>query len=104
MESMSGLPSITYGDWGMLGRLRCIDVEGSMPIEKSRKNARDHAKLLYWLERVRDELANAHGSRLPGSDLSWAGVVLICTLAFQRKLVQDLKNSGRKQGEIDQLR
>lgn len=70
-------------------------------VERSRKNARDYAKLLRWLKLVSDDTAGE--SKLLGDGLVWAKVVFICTPAFAARLRRDLLVAGCKKSMLDTL-
>lgn len=70
-------------------------------VERSRKNAKDYAKLLRWLKLVADDFAGE--STLLGGGLVWARVVFICTLAFAARLRRDLLAAGYKKSVLDTL-
>lgn len=72
-------------------------------VEKSRKNAKDYARLLNWLTKVRSDVLRASGPVLLGSGLLWAKIVFVCTSAFQAKLCRDLLGVGWKKDSIDSL-
>lgn len=72
-------------------------------VEKSRKNAKDYAKLLVWLDRVRADTRNPDGAKLLDTSLTWGKVVFIGTAAFQAKLIRDLEARGWKRPEINAI-
>ncbi len=72
-------------------------------VERSRKNARDYAKLLKWLDAVAADAADASGSKLLGAGLRWGKVVFVCTRAFRAKLTRDLVAAGWKKSALDAL-
>ncbi|SAK41004.1 hypothetical protein AWB77_00292 [Caballeronia fortuita] len=74
-----------------------------METEKSRRNARDHQRLLVWLTAVRDDAMRPSGSTLLPHGLRWAKVVFVCAPTFQVKLCRDLLAAGWKQDGIDSI-
>lgn len=79
------------------GRLWLVEVE------RSRKNAKEYAKLLKWLSTVATDAASASGSKLLGSGLKWGKVIFVCTPAFRARLTRDLTAAGWKKGSLDAL-
>ncbi|MDN7953621.1 hypothetical protein QZM74_28310 [Burkholderia multivorans] len=72
-------------------------------VERSRKNAKEYAKLLKWLDAVAADAADASGSKLLGKGLKWGKVIFICTRAFRVKLTRDLIAKGWKKSALDAL-
>ncbi|KVF76645.1 hypothetical protein WJ22_26395 [Burkholderia vietnamiensis] len=72
-------------------------------VERSRKNAKDYAKLLKWLDTVAADAADASGSKLLGAGLRWGKVIFVCTRAFRAKLTRDLIAKGWKKSALDAL-
>lgn len=72
-------------------------------VEKSRKNQKDYQALLGWLGKVKRDHQRNDGARLLGEGNVWAGVVFICTPAFQIKLQRDLETVGWQKNEFDAL-
>jgi hypothetical protein len=70
-------------------------------VEKSRKNAKDYARLLNWLARVGSDALRPSGPALLGDGLRWAKAVFVCTPAFRAKLCRDLAAAGWKRSSID---
>jgi hypothetical protein len=70
-------------------------------VERSRKNAKDYAKLLRWLKLVAHDVGGE--SKLLGDGLVWARVVFICTPAFAARLHRDLLAAGYKKSMLDTL-
>lgn len=70
-------------------------------VERSRKNAKDYAKLLAWLKLVANDAAAE--SKLLGDGLVWARVVFVCTPAFMARLRRDLLAAGCKKSALDTL-
>lgn len=72
-------------------------------VERSRKNAKEYAKLLKWLDAVAADAASASGSTLLGNGLRWGKVIFVCTPAFRAKLTRDLLAKGWKKSALDAL-
>lgn len=72
-------------------------------VERSRKNAKDYARLLKWLQAVRHDARPGHESVLLGKGLCWARVVFMCTPAFRSKLLRDLETTGWQKDAIEAL-
>ncbi len=72
-------------------------------VERSRKNAKDYARLLQWLGAVAQDAFRATGPVLLGEKVRWGKLVFICTPAFQAKLTRDLTAAGWKKIHIDAL-
>lgn len=70
-------------------------------VERSRKNAKDYAKLLKWLRLVADDAAGE--SQLLGDGLLWTKVVFVCTRAFESRLRRDLLAASHKKSVFDTL-
>lgn len=72
-------------------------------VERSRKNAKEYAKLLKWLDAVAADAADAAGSKLLSNGLKWGKVIFVCTQAFRAKLTRDLSAAGWKKSTLDAL-
>jgi hypothetical protein len=72
-------------------------------IDKSRRNAKDHAFLLAWLTKVLRDKARPDGGQLLGLGLMWARVVFVCTPAAKAKLCRDLVTAGWSESHIASL-
>jgi len=72
-------------------------------VERSRKNAKEYARLLKWLDAVAADAASTSGSKLLGNDLKWGKVIFVCTRAFRAKLTRDLMAKGWKKSALDAL-
>lgn len=72
-------------------------------VEKSRKNARDYAELLKWLEKIRLDTLDSKTPTLFGEKLKLVKVMFICTTAFKQKLIRDLESKGWEKFHIDAL-
>lgn len=72
-------------------------------IERSRKNAKEYARLLKWLDAVAADAAGIAGSKLLGNGLKWGKVIFVCTRAFRAKLTRDLVAKGWKKSALDAL-
>jgi hypothetical protein len=68
-------------------------------VERSRKNSRDYASLLDWLQRVLRDASAPAGSTLLGAR-RWAKVIFICTAPFRKKLLRDLEGKGVQKNQI----
>jgi hypothetical protein len=68
-------------------------------VERSRKNARDYAKLLAWLKVVADDAKGE--SKLLGDGLKWGKIIFVCTPAFRSKFTRDLVAAGWKKSALD---
>jgi len=96
------------GEAGIAGKkpdvlLRSGGAVWWVEVERSRKNAKDYAKLLAWLGAVARDAMQPSGPALLGTGLRWAKVVFICTAPFQQKLMHDLAAKGWKQSHFDAL-
>lgn len=94
------------GEQGVAGKkpdvlLRSGDTAWWVEVERSRKNAKDYARLLKWLGTVAQDAFRATGSTLLGEKMRWGRVVFICTPAFQAKLTRDLTASGWTKAHFD---
>jgi len=74
--------------------LRSSELMWWVEVERSRKNAKDYAKLLAWLDEVLLDATQASGPQLLGKNLFLAKVVFICTPAFRNKLLKELSAIG----------
>jgi hypothetical protein len=83
--------------------LRSGSVVWWIEVERSRKNAKDYAHLLDWLDIVRRSVIELSGSPLLVENLSLSKIVFICTAAFRAKLVHDLEAKGWKKTHLDTL-
>lgn len=72
-------------------------------VERSRKNAKDYARLLCSLEAFKQDAFRQSDSVLLGDKLSWAKIVFICTPAFRAKLCRDLAAAGWSEKGIERL-
>ncbi|GAQ30412.1 MULTISPECIES: hypothetical protein [Ralstonia] len=72
-------------------------------VERSRKNAKEYARLLKWLDAVAADVASTSGSKLLGNGLQWGKVIFVCTRAFRAKLTRDLLAKGWKKTALDAL-
>ena len=94
------------GESGIAGKkpdvmIRSGDAIWWVEVERSRKNAKDYARLLRWLHGVLQDVSRASGATLLGEKLRWAKVVFICTPAFQARLRRDLLAAGWKLSDMD---
>ncbi|MBF3618245.1 hypothetical protein ISF94_01800 [Burkholderia pseudomallei] len=72
-------------------------------VERSRKNAKEYARLLKWLDAVAADAASSSGSKLLGKGLRLGKVIFVCTRAFRAKLTRDLIAKGWKKSAVDAL-
>lgn len=72
-------------------------------VERSRKNAKDYARLLKWLQSVRRDALPGRESVMLGKGLRWARIVFICTPAFRSKLLRDLEAAGWQKDTVETL-
>lgn len=96
------------GEDGIAGKkpdvlIRSENTVWWVEVERSRKNAKDYARLLQWLGGVAQDAFRATGPVLLGEKVRWGKVVFICTPAFQAKLTRDLTAAGWKKIHIDAL-
>lgn len=100
------------GEAGIAGKRPDVLIRGARPsggsawfwveVERSRRNAKDHAMLHRWLEHVRALGAPPlQREVMPGAYL--AQVVFICTAAFEKKLRRELMEKKWKEIEISTL-
>lgn len=104
---------IAQGRWpgedaGLTGKkpdvlLRADGAMWWVEVERSRKNAKDYAKLLGWLGAVARDAVRPGGPALQGTGLQWGKVVFVCTEAFRHKLTRDLVGMGWKKSHFDTL-
>ena len=88
-----------FGGGGIAGKRPDVLIRSRthawwVEVERSRKNAKDYAFLLKWLDAVRKDLLRPEGPQLLGPSLRWAQIVFICSRAFETRLVTDLKDQG----------
>lgn len=72
-------------------------------VERSRKNAKEYARLLEWLDVVKADAGQVAGSALLGPGLVWVKVVFICVPAFRSKLCRDLIERGWQKNQLNSL-
>lgn len=72
-------------------------------VEKSRRNSKDFAKLVGWLEQVRRDASRPDGPRMFSSAGCLAKIVFICTSAFRVKLTRELQELGWTPGDVEKL-
>lgn len=104
---------ITQGRWpggetGIAGKkpdvlLRSDGAVWWVEVERSRKNAKDYAKLLNWLDSIARDTTLPGGPALLGPGLQWGKVVFVCTEAFRHKLTRDLAAKGWKKSHFGTL-
>lgn len=96
------------GEQGIAGKkpdalIRAGDTAWWVEVERSRKNAKDYAGLLKWLDAVGRDAFRQSGPTLLSEGVRWGKVAFICTPAFQAKLTRDLTAAGWKKIHIDPL-
>lgn len=89
------------GEDGISGKKPDVLLQGDgrvwwVEVERSRKNAKDYAKLLRWITTVGNDTRRPSGPSLLGDGLRWAKVVFFCTPGFRAKLRRDLAAVGWK--------
>lgn len=94
------------GEDGIAGKKPDVLMRGNgqvwwVEVERSRKNAKDYARLLRWLGAVGRDAFRQSGSELLKDGLRWGKVVFVCTRAFQAKLSRDLADAGWKKAHLD---
>lgn len=93
------------GKEGIAGKLpdvllRANDRLWWVEVERSRKNARDYAHLLHWLEVIERDASDSVESQWLGSGHRWEKVMFVCTRAFEEKLCRDLRKAGWHKNRI----
>lgn len=96
------------GETGIAGKKPDVLLRGDgaawwVEVERSRKNAKDYAKLLNWLGSIARNAMQPSGPALLGTGLRWVKVVFICTTTFQQKLMRDLAAKGWQQSHFAAL-
>lgn len=96
------------GEQGIAGKkpdvlIRSRDAVWWVEVERSRKNAKDYARLLTWLGTALKDASSTTGSALLGEKMRWAKVVFVCSPAFKSKLIRDLESAGWKKNRIEEL-
>lgn len=96
------------GGEGIAGKKPDVLMRGEgrawwVEVERSRKNAKDYARLLQWLGAIGRDALRQSGPELLADGLRWAKVVFICTPSFRDKLYRDLTAAGWKKFHIDTL-
>jgi hypothetical protein len=94
------------GEQGVAGKkpdvlIRTGPAVSWVEVERSRKNDKDYARLLKWLDTVARDAFRTTSSVLLGDNTRWAKVVFICTPAFQVRLCRDLTEAGWKKNHFD---
>jgi hypothetical protein len=72
-------------------------------VERSRKNAKEYARLLKWLDAVGADAASGSVSKLLGNGQQWGKVIFVCTRTFRARLTRDLMAKGWKRSAVDAL-
>lgn len=98
------------GEAGIAGKrpdalIRTREAIWWVEVERSRKNSKDYARLLKWLQRVAQDVMQpgGTGARLLGEKLQWRKVIFICTPTFRNKLLKDLSEQGVKKVFVETL-
>lgn len=94
------------GEQGIAGKKPDVLIRSGplvwwVEVERSRKNAKDYARLLKWLGTVAQDAFRTSGAVLLGENMRWAKVVFVCTATFQAKLCRDLAGAGWKKVHFD---
>lgn len=69
-------------------------------VERSRKNQKDYAFLLKWINEVFAESKRPHEKPTLTTQISLNKIVFICTPAFEKKLVTDLEKNGWNEEQV----
>lgn len=69
-------------------------------VERSRKNQKDYAFLLNWLDLVFDRCKRLHEKPELTREISLQKIVFICTPVFERKLIGDLIKKGWSEEQV----
>ena len=72
-------------------------------VERSRKNTKEYARLLAWLDVVKADAGRVAGSALLGPGLVWVKVIFICVPSFRAKLCRDLAERGWQKNQLNSL-
>ncbi len=96
------------GSTGIAGKkpdviLRATNRVWWVEVERSRKNQRDYARLIEWLNSVARDNRRAQESALLPFGVHWAKILFVCRQAFEGKLRADLKAVGWTDSLIDTL-
>ncbi|MEC5207626.1 hypothetical protein QF022_002582 [Vogesella perlucida] len=96
------------GDAGIAGKKPDVLLRGNaavwwVEVERSRKNTKDYAKLLSWLDNIVRDAMRPGGPALLGTGLRWGRVMFVCTEAFRNKLTRDLTGKGWEKSHFDTL-
>lgn len=96
------------GSAGIAGKRPDVLARGDggvywVEVERSRKNAKEYQALLVWLVKVLRDCGGTGDSQLLTPGQVWAGIIFICSPTFERKLRQDLKNSGWSKQKVDSV-
>jgi hypothetical protein len=104
---------ISQGLWlggkkGIAGKLPDVFLRSGsaafwVEVERSRKHAKDHARLRSAIEAFKNDALRQSGSVLLGDKLSWGKVVFICPPAFRVKLCRELEAAGWSKKDIASL-
>lgn len=96
------------GDVGIAGKKPDALLRGNgrvwwVEVERSRKNAKDYARLLKWMGTVGRDAFRQAGPELLSEGQRWGKVLFVCTTAFRDRLCRDLVAAGWKKIHIDTL-
>lgn len=69
-------------------------------VERSRKNQKDYAFLLQWLNKVFESCKRPHEKPALTTQISLQKVVFICTPVFEKRLIADLIRMGWNEEQI----
>lgn len=69
-------------------------------VERSRKNKKDYASLLKWLNRVFESCKRPHEKPALTTQVDLQKIVFICTPVFEKKLIADLNKMGWNEDQI----
>ncbi len=72
-------------------------------VERSRKNSRDYARLLEWLDSILVDITRSSRSALLGDNLNWSKVIFVCVPAFRGALCRDLVARGWQKNHLTTL-
>jgi hypothetical protein len=96
------------GQEGIAGKkpdvlMRCAGAVWWIEVERSRRNAHDYSRLLWWLHDAGKDAQGPAVSALLGNELRWGRIVFVCAPAFREKLCRDLEAAGWTRSRIDAL-
>lgn len=96
------------GEAGIAAKRPDVLIRGNdrvwwIEVERSRKNDADYARLLAWLQAVKQDIARPSGASLLGANLRWGKVVFVCTVRFRHRLSRDLIAAGWSESMLAQF-